>query len=61
MQRLHELTPGVLVATSDYATTNSTVAVADDGGCLVIDPGSGAAAARWLRYSSALGSRAVEP
>jgi hydroxyacylglutathione hydrolase len=39
MQRLHELTPGVLVATSDYATTNSTVAVADDGGCLVIDPG----------------------
>jgi hydroxyacylglutathione hydrolase len=39
MQRLHELAPGVLVATSTYAATNSTVAGADDGGCLVIDPG----------------------
>ena len=38
MQRFRELTPGVLVATASYATTTSTVVVADDGGCLVIDP-----------------------
>ena len=38
MQRLQELVPGVLVATADYATTTSTVVLAGDGGCLVIDP-----------------------
>jgi hydroxyacylglutathione hydrolase len=38
VQRFRELTPGVLVATASYATTTSTVVVADDGGCLVIDP-----------------------
>ena len=38
MQRFRELTPGVQVATASYATTTSTVVVADDGGCLVIDP-----------------------
>jgi hydroxyacylglutathione hydrolase len=38
MQRLQELTPGVLVATAGYAATTSTVVVAGDGGCLVIDP-----------------------
>jgi hydroxyacylglutathione hydrolase len=35
---LREITPGVLVATADAYTTTSTVVVADDGGCLVIDP-----------------------
>jgi hydroxyacylglutathione hydrolase len=38
-QRFRALAPGVLVATAGYATTNSTVVAADDGGCLVIDPG----------------------
>jgi hydroxyacylglutathione hydrolase len=38
MQRLREIAPGVLVATADAYTTTSTVVVADDGGCLVIDP-----------------------
>src|SRR5215469_7057454 len=38
MRWLREITPGVLVATADYATTTSTVVVAGDGGCLVIDP-----------------------
>src|SRR5215831_14205366 len=38
MERFRELTPGVQVATASYATTISTVVVADDGGCLVIDP-----------------------
>jgi hydroxyacylglutathione hydrolase len=38
MQRFREITPGVLVATADAYTTTSTVVVADDGGCLVIDP-----------------------
>ena len=38
MTRLREVAPGVLVATSDYATTISTVVAAPDGGCLVIDP-----------------------
>lgn len=38
MQRLRELAPGVLVATSSFATTTSTVVAGRDGGCLVIDP-----------------------
>jgi glyoxylase-like metal-dependent hydrolase (beta-lactamase superfamily II) len=38
VQRLHQIAPGVLVATAERSTTNSTVVVADDGGCLVIDP-----------------------
>jgi glyoxylase-like metal-dependent hydrolase (beta-lactamase superfamily II) len=38
VQRLREIAPGVLVATAERSTTNSTVVVADDGGCLVIDP-----------------------
>jgi hydroxyacylglutathione hydrolase len=38
MKRLREVAPGVLVATSDYATTTSTVVAAPDGGCLLIDP-----------------------
>jgi hydroxyacylglutathione hydrolase len=38
MQRLREITPGVLVATAGSYTTTSTVVVAGDGGCLVVDP-----------------------
>jgi glyoxylase-like metal-dependent hydrolase (beta-lactamase superfamily II) len=39
MQRLTEIVPGVLTATAEFATTTSTVVMAPDGGCLVIDPG----------------------
>jgi glyoxylase-like metal-dependent hydrolase (beta-lactamase superfamily II) len=38
MGRLTEIAPGVLVATSSYATTTSTVVVGSSGGCLLIDP-----------------------
>src|SRR5215469_16738938 len=38
MQRLREISPGVLVATGDLYTTNSTVITDGRGGCLVIDP-----------------------
>jgi hydroxyacylglutathione hydrolase len=36
--QLTEVAPGVLVATSSYAMTTSTVVVGSSGGCLVIDP-----------------------
>jgi hydroxyacylglutathione hydrolase len=39
MRRLRELAPGVLVATSSFALSNTVVVAAGDGGCLVIDPG----------------------
>jgi hydroxyacylglutathione hydrolase len=35
---LTEVAPGVLVATSSYDQTTSTVVVGSDGGCLLIDP-----------------------
>ncbi len=38
MRSLTEIAPGVLVATSSYALTTSTVVVGSSGGCLVIDP-----------------------
>lgn len=38
MGRLTEVVPGVLVATSSYAMTTSTIVVGSSGGCLVIDP-----------------------
>lgn len=38
MRSLTEVAPGVLVATSSYAMTTSTVVVGSSGGCLVIDP-----------------------
>ena len=38
MGSLTEIAPGVLVATSSYALTTSTVVVGSSGGCLVIDP-----------------------
>jgi glyoxylase-like metal-dependent hydrolase (beta-lactamase superfamily II) len=39
MGRLTEVAPGVLVATSTFAVTTSTVVVGRSGGCLLIDPG----------------------
>ena len=38
MRSLTEVAPGVLVATSSYAMTTSTVVVGASGDCLVIDP-----------------------
>ena len=38
MRRLTEIAPGVLVATSTFDQTTSTVVVGSDGGCLLIDP-----------------------
>src|SRR5205807_8988163 len=38
MGRLTEVAPGVLVATSAYAITTSTVVIGSSGGCLLIDP-----------------------
>ncbi len=37
MRRLHEIAPGILVATGDLYVTNS-IAVTGHGGCLLIDP-----------------------
>src|SRR5689334_11477011 len=39
MGRLTEVAPGVLVATSTFAVTTSTVVVGPDRGCLLVDPG----------------------
>ena len=39
MRRLTEITHGVLVGTSSFAETISTVVVGPGGGCLLIDPG----------------------
>ena len=38
MQSLTEVAPRVLVATSSYAVTTSTVVVGPAGGCLLVDP-----------------------
>ena len=38
MRTLTEIAPGVLVATSSYDVTTTTVVVGSSGGCLVIDP-----------------------
>lgn len=38
MRRLREISAGVLVATADRGTTNSSVVVGPDGGCLLVDP-----------------------
>jgi hydroxyacylglutathione hydrolase len=37
--RLTEIAPGVLVATSSFALTTTTVVAGPGGGCLLIDPG----------------------
>jgi glyoxylase-like metal-dependent hydrolase (beta-lactamase superfamily II) len=38
LRRFREITPGILVSRSELYLTNTTVVVADDGTCLVIDP-----------------------
>ena len=38
MQRLRPVSSHVLVGTSEFCTTTTTVVIADDGNCLVIDP-----------------------
>jgi len=43
MQRFRELAPGVLVATEQDLTTNSTAVTHPGGGCLLIDPAVSAA------------------
>jgi len=43
MQRFRELAPGVLVATEQELTTNSTAVAHPGGGCLLIDPAVSAA------------------
>ena len=43
MQRFRELAPGVLVATGQELTTNSTAVAHPGGGCLLIDPAVSAA------------------
>jgi hydroxyacylglutathione hydrolase len=37
-RELTEVAPGVLVATAETYTTNSTIVLGPDGGCLVVDP-----------------------
>jgi hydroxyacylglutathione hydrolase len=39
VRRLTEIAPGVLVATSSFALTTTTVVTGPAGGCLLIDPG----------------------
>jgi len=39
VRRLAEIAPGVLVATSSFALTTTTVVTGPGGGCLLIDPG----------------------
>jgi hydroxyacylglutathione hydrolase len=39
VERFRELVPGVLVATAEFATTNTTAVLDGSGGCLLIDPG----------------------
>jgi hydroxyacylglutathione hydrolase len=39
VRRLTEIAPGVLVATSSFALTTTTVVIGSEGGCLLIDPG----------------------
>jgi hydroxyacylglutathione hydrolase len=39
VRRLTEVAPGVLVATSAFQLTTTTVVAGADGGCLLIDPG----------------------
>ena len=59
MSRLTEVAPGVLVATSSFALTNSTVTVGADGGCLLIDPG--VAVAELAGLAAELTERGLRP
>jgi hydroxyacylglutathione hydrolase len=39
VNRFTEVAPGVLITTSEFALTTTTVVIGADGGCLLIDPG----------------------
>jgi hydroxyacylglutathione hydrolase len=59
VRSLTEVAPGVLVATSSYALTTSTVVVGSSGGCLVIDPAVTAADLAGL--AAELAARGLRP
>jgi glyoxylase-like metal-dependent hydrolase (beta-lactamase superfamily II) len=59
VRSLTEVAPGVLVATSSYALTTSTVVVGSAGGCLVIDPAVTAADLAGL--AAELAARGLRP
>ncbi len=59
MTRLTEIAPGVLVATSSFALTTTTVIAGSAGGCLLIDPG--VQVAELAELASELAARALRP
>ena len=59
VRRLTEITPGVLVGTSSFAETISTVVVGLAGGCLLIDPG--VTIAELARLAADLRERGLRP
>jgi hydroxyacylglutathione hydrolase len=56
---LTEIAPGVLVATSSYALTTTTVVVGSAGGCLIIDPA--VTVAELARSAADLADRGLAP
>lgn len=59
MAVLTEVAAGVLVATSEFAQTTTTVLAGGDGGCLVVDPG--VTVAELAALASALARRGLRP
>jgi hydroxyacylglutathione hydrolase len=59
MTDLAEIAPGVLVATSEFAMTTTTVVAGSDGGCLLIDPG--VYVAEMAALAEALARRGLRP
>ena len=59
VRRLTEIAPGVLVGTSSFAETISTVVVGPAGGCLLIDPG--VTIAELARLAADLRERGLRP
>jgi hydroxyacylglutathione hydrolase len=56
---LTEIVPGVLVVTSEFMLTSTTVVAGSDGLCLVIDPG--VTVAEMTGLADALGARGLRP
>lgn len=54
-----EIAPGVLVTTSSFALTTTTVVVGSEGGCLLIDPG--VTVAELAGLAAELGTRGLVP